>query len=306
MRIAIAGGSGFLGRSLTSALLSGGHHVQVLTRQTVRHAQKTPDGRIELVNWTPDGTLGPWATSCAGADIVINLAGESIGKRRWSATRKAELITSRLLPTRSLVSFIEGAVPPPSAFLSASAVGFYGNRGDETLTEDATEGRGFLADLAWRWEQEALNAESDTTRVVFLRTGMVLDTNDGALQKLIPPFKLFGGGPFGTGRQHVSWIHRDDWVSLVQWVIGSPGVRGPVNLTAPRPLTSAEFASALGRALHRPARMTIPAVVLKLVFGEMAEQLLLFSQRVIPARAQAGGFRFAFETIDEALGDLLQ
>ena len=305
MRIAIAGGSGFLGRSLTSALLSAGHHVQVLSRQTVRQAPKTRDGRIELVNWTPDGTLGPWATSCAGADIVINLAGESIGKRRWSAKRKAELITSRLLPTRSLVKFIDGAMPPPSAFLSGSAIGFYGNRGDETLTEDATEGRGFLAELAWRWEQEALNAESDTTRVVLLRTGMVLDTNEGALQKLIPPFKLFGGGPFGTGRQHVSWIHRDDWVSLVQWVICTPGVRGPVNLTAPRPLTSAEFAHALGRALRRPARMAMPSSLLKMVLGEMAEPLLLFSQRVIPERALKGGFRFAFDTLDAALGDLL-
>jgi hypothetical protein len=314
MRIIIAGGSGFLGRTLSSALLAAGHRVQILTRRPSLPAAKPqdggpiatmPDGRIEFVNWTPDGTLGPWATSCAGADAIINLAGESIGTARWTPARKAQLVESRLLATRSLVRFITESSLPPATFVSASAIGFYGDRGTETLTEDAQAGTDFLANLAASWEEEALLARGDTTRVVLLRTGIVLDPNDGALAKMLVPFRLFAGGPFSSGRQYMSWIHRDDWVSLARWALDTPDVRGPLNLTAPHPVTNAEFAHTLGRALRRPAVMPAPAFALKLALGEMAEPLLLFSQRVIPARALKGGFRFAFETIDAALEELL-
>jgi hypothetical protein len=337
MHLIIAGGSGFLGRALTSALLAAGHRVQILTRRPSRPAATTqnagpiatmPTERVEFVNWTPAGTLGPWITSCAGADAVINLAGESIGTARWSPTRKAQLVESRMLATRSLVRFTTADVNTrsrghrqaphagvetassetgqrPITFVSASAIGFYGNRGDETLTEDALAGTDFLATLAASWEEEALLARSDTTRVVLLRTGIVLDPNEGALQKMLLPFRLFAGGPFSSGRQYMSWIHRDDWVSLVRWALDTPEVHGPMNLTAPHPVTNADFAHALGRALHRPALFPVPSFVLKLALGEMAEPLLLFSQRVVPERALKGGFRFAFETIDAALGDLL-
>jgi hypothetical protein len=253
----------------------------------------------------PDGTAGPWAPSCAGADVVVNLAGESIAAGRWTSARKAQLRGSRLLATRSLACFVAEAEQPPATFISASAIGFYGNRGDETLTEDANAGNGFLAGLAVAWEHDALSVQGDRTRVVLLRTGIVLDPREGALVKMITPFQLFAGGPFGSGRQYVSWIHRDDWVSLVRWAIDTPDVRGPLNLTAPHPVTNAEFALSLGRALHRPARLPVPSFVLTLILGEMAGPLLLHSQRVMPARALSGGFRFAFETIDEALGDLL-
>jgi hypothetical protein len=337
MHLLIAGGSGFLGRALTSALLAAGHRVQVLTRRPSHPAAKpqdggpiakVPHGRIEFVTWTPDGSLGPWATSCAGADAVVNLAGESIGTARWTPARKAQLVESRMLATRSLVRFTTADVNTrsrghrqathagfeaassetgqrPATFVSASAIGFYGNRGDETLTEDAQAGTDFLATLAASWEDEALRAQSNTTRVVLLRTGIVLDPNEGALAKMLVPFRLFAGGPFSSGRQYMSWIHRDDWVSLVRRALDTPDVRGPLNLTAPHPVTNAEFAHALGRALRRPAVVPAPAFALKLALGEMAGPLLLFSQRVIPARALAGGFRFAFETIDAALEDLL-
>jgi len=337
MHIVIAGGSGFLGRALSAALLAGGHRVQILTRRaprpdaTARVAvppATTPDRRAEFVTWTPDGTLGPWAAACAGADVVINLAGESIGTARWTPARKAQLVESRMLATRSLVRFTTADVSTrsrnhrqeahagvetassevdqrPATFISASAIGFYGNSSDETLTEDARAGSDFLASLAASWEEEALRARSGTTRVVLLRTGIVLDPDEGALQKMLLPFKFFAGGPFGSGRQYMSWLHRDDWVSLVLWTIDAPDVRGPVNLTAPHPVTNREFARALGRALHRPALFPVPSFVLKLALGEMAQPLLLFSQRVVPDRALKGGFRFAFETIDAALGDLL-
>ncbi len=337
MHTVIAGGSGFLGRALSSALLSAGHRVQILTRragrppapaQAAAPIATTTHRPIEFVAWTPDGTLGPWARACAGANAVINLAGESIGTARWTPARKAQLVESRMLATRSLVRFTTADVNTnsrgdrhaahagvdtasseteqrPTTFISASAIGFYGNRGDETLTEDARAGSDFLASLAASWEEEALLARSDATRVVLLRTGIVLDPDEGALQKMLLPFKFFAGGPFGSGRQYMSWIHRDDWVSLVRWALDAPDVRGPVNLTAPLPVTNREFARALGRALHRPALFPVPSFVLKLALGEMAEPLLLFSQRVVPERALKGGFRFGFETIDAALGSLL-
>jgi hypothetical protein len=305
MRTVIAGGSGFLGKTLTDSLLAAGHRVQVLTRQPGHPAAPGADRQFERMTWTPDGTAGPWAPACAGADVVVNLAGESIAAGRWTSARKAQLRGSRLLATRSLARFVAEAEQPPATFISASAIGFYGDRGGDTLAEDAGPGQDFLAKLAAAWEHDALAAQGDRTRVVLLRTGIVLDPREGALSKMLTPFQLFAGGPFGSGRQYMSWIHRDDWVSLVRWAIDSPDVRGPVNVTAPHPVTNAEFALALGRALHRPALLPVPSFVLKLILGEMADPLLLFSQRVIPARARAGGFRFAFETIDAALGDLL-
>jgi uncharacterized protein len=306
MRLLIAGGSGFLGRALSSALLADGHRVQVLTRRPAATAPAAALRQPEPVHWMPDGTTGPWASACDGADIVINLAGESIGTARWTASRKARLLDSRLLATRSLVRFSAEAARPPSAFISASAIGYYGDRGDATLTEDEGPGPDFLASLAASWEREALAAQSETTRVVLLRTGIVLDPLEGALPQMLLPFRLFAGGPFGSGRQFMSWIHRDDWVSLVRWVVETPAVRGPVNLTAPNPVPNAVFARALGRALRRPALLPAPAAALKVILGEMAGPLLFFSQRVVPAKALAGGFRFAHPDLDEALVDLLR
>ena len=193
-----------------------------------------------------------------------------------------------------------------TALINASAIGYYGDRGDETLTEDAGPGRDFLAELGVEWEREALAAGQGGARVVLLRTGIVLDPREGALAKMLTPFRLSAGGPFGSGRQFMSWIHRDDWVSLARWAVETPGVRGPLNLTAPDPVTNADFARALGRALHRPAVVPAPGFALTLLLGEMAGPLLLHSQRVVPAKALAAGFRFAHPDLDEALADLLK
>jgi hypothetical protein len=305
MHVIIAGGSGFLGRALADALLAAGHRVQILTRQPARSGATS--ARVpELIPWTPDGTAsGPWASACSGADLIVNLAGESIAAGRWTAARKARLRDSRVLATRSIAQWFARAPKPPAALISASAVGYYGDRGSETLTEDAGPGRDFLAELGVEWEREALAAEKSGAHVVLLRTGIVLDPREGALAKMLTPFRLFAGGPFGSGRQYMSWIHRDDWVSLAKWAVETPAVRGPLNLTAPDPVPNADFARALGRALRRPALIPAPGLALKMILGEMAGPLLLSSQRAVPAKALAGGFRFAHAGLDEALADLL-
>ena len=305
MRIVIAGGSGFLGRALTDALSASGHFLQILTRQPASDLP-APSGNLQHIHWTPDGTAnGLWTSPCSGADVIVNLAGESIAAGRWTVARKARLRGSRIMATRSLARFIRDGEQPPAALVSASAIGYYGDRGGDVLAEDAGPGRDFLADLSAEWEREAQAAQGPRTRVVLLRTGIVLDPQEGALAKMLAPFRLYAGGPFGSGRQFMSWIHRDDWVSLAKWAIETPGMGGPLNLTAPNPVTNADFARALGRALDRPAIVPAPGFALKLILGEMAGPLLLYSQRVVPARALAGGFSFAHPELGEALASLL-
>ena len=255
--------------------------------------------------WTPNGSAGPWTTACGGIDAVINLAGASIGDGRWSPARKALLVQSRLDSTRSLVRFIAQATPPPAVFISSSAVGYYGDRADEELTEDAPAGTGFLAELCQQWEAAACEARTHATRVILVRTGIVLDRNAGALPRMLLAFKLFAGGPFGSGRQYMSWIHRDDWGRLVLWLLNPQAFDGPVNVTAPNPVTNATFARTLGRALGRPAFMPAPAFALELALGEMAGPLLLSSQRVLPARAMGAGFSFTYGRLEDALANLL-
>jgi uncharacterized protein (TIGR01777 family) len=257
------------------------------------------------VSWSPDGTVGPWAEACGRVDAVVNLAGESIATRRWSEARKRALVDSRLQSTRSLAGFVAQASPRPSVFVSSSAIGYYGDRGGEVLDEAAGPGDDFLAGLGVAWEAEARAVAGAATRVVLVRTGIVLDPHDGALAKMLPPFRFCAGGPFGSGRQYMSWIHRDDWVSLVRWCLATPDVSGPVNAVAPGAVTNREFARTLGRVLRRPAIAPVPGFVLKVVLGEMAGPLLLSSQRVAPAVAQRSGFTFAFPTLEEALGALL-
>jgi uncharacterized protein (TIGR01777 family) len=303
MRIVIAGGSGFLGRALSAALLEAGHDVVVLGRRASPRAGSLGPG-VTYAAWTPDGREGDWAASCAGAEAIVNLAGESLAARRWSESQKTVLLRSRIDSAESLVALISTMTPAPASFISSSAIGFYGDRGDEILTEDSPAGTGFLAELVRQWEQVAARAV-DLTRVVVVRSGLVLDPREGALSSMLLPFKLGLGGPFGSGKQYVSWIHRDDWVALVRWLIETPAVSGPVNATAPNPVPGAEFARTLGKALHRPAFMPAPSFALRLMLGEMADPLILTGQRVVPARATQAGFRFAFEDLGAALTDLL-
>jgi uncharacterized protein (TIGR01777 family) len=297
MRVVIAGGSGFLGRPLTTSLLPDQHEVVVLTRG--RSASIAAGARG--VPWDPNGESGSWAAAIEGVQVVVNLAGESIAGKRWTAAQKERIVESRVRATRSLVAAIGGAAAPPSVFVSGSAVGYYGPRGDEPATEETPAGHDFLAQLCERWEQEAMRAASGRTRVACVRTGIVLEKDGGALPEMLPPFRFGAGGRVGSGRQYWPWIHRDDWVALVRWVIDTPAAGGAINATGPRPVTNALFAQALGRAMHRPSFMPAPAFALKLLLGEMAEALLLSGQNALPAKATRGHFQFRYSTVDDAL-----
>ena len=279
MHIAIAGASGFLGRPLTQALAADGHDVVALPRGSTRGVD--------------------------GADVVINLAGESIAGHRWSPQQKQKILDSRVDTTRALVDAMHAAARRPRVFVSASAVGYYGPHGDEKITESTAPGDDFLARVCVAWESEAMRA-ADRTRVVCVRTGLVLECDGGALPQMLPPFWFGAGGPVGSGRQYWPWIHRADWIALVQWAIGNDAVDGPINATAPTPETNTAFASALGRALHRPAFMPAPAFALRLMLGEMADALLLSGQRAIPEKAERLGFRFQFTRLDDALSAIFR
>lgn len=294
MLIFLAGGSGFLGRALQSTLRDAGHDVRVLSRRASAPHQ---------VAWQPDGTAGAWTEALDGADIIINLAGENLAGGRWTEARKKRLRDSRILSTRSLVAAIQRMSRPPATFLSASGIGYYGPRGDTLVTEDTAPGDDFLAQLCVEWEREA-QAAANRTRVVLLRSGVVLHASDGALRQMLLPFKLGLGGRLGSGEQYFPWIHLDDWVGLVVSLATTDAARGAFNVTAPEPVTNAEFTRALGGALHRPTLIPVPALGLKVALGELADTLLT-GQRAIPARAQAFGYRFRFPRIDEALRDLL-
>lgn len=307
MRIVIAGGTGFLGQPLATALAAEGHAIVVLSRKgTPSGASHPPSpGSVALVQWNPDGTAGPWSRALEDAGAVINLAGESIAARRWSRAQKARIVDSRRGATNSLVAAIGSSRNPPRVFISASAIGYYGDRGEQILTEDSLPGTDFLANLAVEWERDALQAQGSQTRVALVRTGIVLDPHGGALARMVLPFKAFVGGPLGSGRQYMSWIHRGDWLALLRWMTTNDAVSGPVNATAPAPVTNAEFSKELGRALGRPSLLPAPAFALRLLLGEMADPLLLVSQRVLPARAESLGFQFSFPQLGPALNALL-
>jgi uncharacterized protein (TIGR01777 family) len=301
MNIVIAGGTGFLGRPLISALAASGHQITVLSRSA------SQDGAARTVAWTPDGSAGgSWPAVIDGSDAVINLAGESIAGKRWTAAQKSRIIESRIRATGSLVAAIERAARPPAVFVSGSAVGFYGPRQDQIVTEDAPAGRDFLADVCVRWEAEARRLDGTRTRLVYVRTGLVLERDGGALPQMLPPFWFGAGGPVGSGRQYWPWIHREDWIGLLQFLIATPAATGAVNATAPNPVTNREFAKALGRAIRRPAFMPAPGFALKLLLGEMADALLLSGQRAVPAKAERLGYTFRFKTLDDALRSLFK
>jgi uncharacterized protein (TIGR01777 family) len=289
MRIVVSGGSGFLGRALVARLRTE-HDVTVLTRR--------PRAAGDVL-WSADDGPGPWREAVAASDAVINLGGEPIAAGRWTRARKAAIRGSRVRATAALVGAVRAAAQPP-VLLSASAIGFYGARGDEPLTEDSPAGSDFLAMVCREWEAAAQQA-ADRTRVVLLRSGLVLAAEGGALPRIAWPFHFLAGGRLGSGRQYWSWIHRDDWVEMVRWAVAAPTVSGPVNLTAPEPVTNAEFVRALGAALHRPAVLPAPAFALRIALGEMANAMILSGQRVLPAKAQTNGFTFRYPTLRPAL-----
>jgi uncharacterized protein (TIGR01777 family) len=299
MRVVVTGGTGFLGRPLTIALRAAGQEVTVLTRR----ANGRSAGRE--VEWQPTGAVGSWVSELDGADVVINLAGESLADGRWTAARKQHLRNSRLNATRSIVGAIGRARRRPATFISGSAVGYYGPRGSEPVTESEPAGTDFLGTLARDWEAAALEAQGLGVRVVLLRTGLVLERDGGALQRLLLPFRLGVGGPLGSGEQYWPWIHREDWIAIVAWLLTNQSVTGPINATAPMPETNASFSKALAATLGRPCLFRVPAAVLRLAMGEMAA-VVLAGQRAVPAKLAGAKFSFAFPRLDNALAAILR
>jgi uncharacterized protein (TIGR01777 family) len=292
--IVIAGGTGLLGTALLEALRLDGHRVTVLTRRPTREND---------IRWSPGEGDVSWASTLNGADAVINLAGTSIANGRWTAARKASIHESRKRATGALVRAIAAAPQPPSVFLSASAVGYYGAGSDQPATETTPPGSDFLAGVCRDWEAIADQA-ANRSRVVLLRSGVVFARHGGALPQLALPFKLFAGGPAGTGRQFVSWIHLDDWVAMVKWALATPTIAGPLNVTAPAPVTNEELSRTIGRVLGRPSWLKAPSFALRLILGEMADALVLGGQRAIPEAARTHGFVFRYPTVESALKEI--
>lgn len=301
-RIAVSGASGFVGRALMPALTAAGHEVVPLVRSG--HGPGRDSGGGAGVRWDPaTGALD--GDRLDGLDAVVHLAGENIAAGRWTAARKQRIRDSRGPATLRLCQALARLPRPPRVLLAASAVGIYGDRGDEELDAQSAPGRGFLAEVAMEWEAGTAPLEQHGTRVVHLRIGMVLARGGGALGRMLLPFRLGLGGPLGSGRQWVSWIARPDLVAAIRFLLACDAARGAVECVAPEPVRSRDFARALGRALHRPAVLPVPAFALRLLFGEMADALLLSGQRVLPRRLQALGFQLATPRLDAALAAVL-
>jgi uncharacterized protein (TIGR01777 family) len=303
MKVIIAGGSGFIGSVLVDRLLAAGNHVVLLTRNPAKIAPPK-NKRLLPVGW--DGkTIGGWSEHLDGTGAVVNLSGENIAGGRWNNTRKKELRDSRLLPTRAIVQAISSVQHKPKVLVNASAIGYYGCPAVDSITEKNGKGDGFLAELCTQWEGEALKAEDNGVRVVLLRSGVVLDPSGGALKKMLLPFKLFAGGPLGSGKQWLSWIHRDDLVNIILHAIEKESIAHAVNATAPAPVTMDEFAKTLGAVMHRPSWMRVPSGMLKLALGEMSETVLK-GCRVIPEELKNNGFVFRYNNLTNALESFFQ
>lgn len=300
MKVGITGGTGYLGGHLVRRLLTRGHTPVVFTRDPEAARARVPAG-IALQAW--NATREPLSPAVLSTlDAVVHLAGESVASR-WSAAKKGRIVESRVVGTRQVVEGFQAANPRPRALLSGSAVGFYGHGGDDEITEDRAAGRGFLAEVGRTWEFEARGAAGPQTRLVLLRTGLPLSPNGGILKAMLPAWRLGLGAILGSGRQWMPWIHLEDWLGLALFALDTETVRGPLNLTAPHPARNAEFTRALARAVGRPAFLRAPEWLLR-AGGEQAREMLLASQRVVPARALDAGFAFRFPDLDSALADL--
>ncbi|KAB8312197.1 TIGR01777 family protein [Erwinia endophytica] len=296
MHILLTGGTGLIGRQLIPRLLQRGDHVSVVTRDVANARLKLGD-RVNVWSDLKRHDLD-------GIDAVINLAGEPIADKRWSEQQKQRLCESRWQITEQLATLINASRSPPSVFISGSATGYYGDRGEQLLTEDDTSSDEFTHRLCARWEALALMAENEKTRVCLLRTGLVLAKEGGALHKMKRPFKLGIGGPMGSGKQYLPWIHLDDMLNAILWLLENKHLYGPFNLVAPGAVRNEQFAAMLGHVLHRPAFMRTPAAVIKLMMGESAV-LVLSGQHLLPTRLVESGFSFRWAQLGQALEDVV-
>lgn len=301
MKVIVTGSTGLVGRALVRSLLEEGHSVTRLVRG---EAQEFRAPGTSSVRWDPSGgTID--AASLEGHDGAVHLAGESIAGGRWTEEKKRRIRDSRVEGTRLLSQTLAGLRDKPSVLVSASAIGFYGDRGDEVLTESSAPGDDFLSRVCREWEDETRAAAEAGVRVVNLRIGLVLSREGGALERMLTPFKLGAGGRIGSGEQYMSWVALDDLVGIIKRALSDESLSGPVNAVAPQPVTNAQFTKALGRALNRPTVLPVPAFAARLAFGEMADALLLSSARVEPRRLTDAGHSFAHPGIDGALRHVL-
>lgn len=295
MKILITGSTGLVGSALVSHLAAHGHRPLHMVRRPPRGADE--------IRWDIEaGTLDP--SSLEGLDAVVHLAGENIASGRWTEERKRRILQSRVLGTRLLARSLARLDTPPGVLVSVSAVGYYGDRGEEALDEESGPGTGFLAEVCRAWEAEAAPAAARGIRVVHPRLGMVLSARGGALDRMLPAFRAGFGGRIGSGRQYMSWIALDDLVGVILHAIGHDDLHGPVNTVSPHPVTNAEFTRVLASALGRPALMALPAFAARLAFGQMADELLLASARVSARKLERSGYRFRYPRLEEILGRL--
>jgi uncharacterized protein (TIGR01777 family) len=303
MKIIVTGGSGFIGKALIPRLVAEGHEVVLLTRNPPEARSKV-DQRVNFVQW--DGkTSDSWESHVDGADAVLNFAGEPLDAKRWSTGQKKRIIDSRVDATTAIVNAIRKASRRPSVLVNASGVGYYGPVETGEITEEHSRGSDFLSETTSQWETAARAAEPLGVRTVILRTAVVLGDGGGALRKLLIPFRLFVGGALGSGRQWFPWIHRDDLVGVILFVLQDKSVSGSVNAVAPESVTMKEFCSALGRVMHRPSWAPVPSFLLKMVLGEMSV-MVLTGQRAVPKALQRHEYTFKFPNLSSALSDILR
>ena len=301
MKVAVTGATGLVGGALCESLNRDGHQLVLLARRAEQAERGCPRARV--TSW--EATSGaPSPEFLEGLDAVVNLVGEPIAAGRWTKARKKAIRESRTMGTAHLVEALSRCQSRPRVLINSSAVGFYGDRGDEILEENSVPGAGFLASVCREWESQAEQASQLGIRVVLLRGGLVLSTRGGALPRILLPFKAFVGGPVGSGKQWMSWVHIDDEVDVIRYLIDQDSIRGPVHCTAPNPVTNREFSRNLGEVLRRPSFMPVPAFALRILFGEMADTLLE-GQRVVPRKLEAAGYRFRFPELRGALKDLI-
>lgn len=303
MHAIITGGTGLIGRALVSSLVADGHTATVLTRSPQRHQGSFGPG-VELVGWDSKSADG-WGHMVETADAIVNLAGEGIADGRWTPERKQRILQSRVDAGKAVTEAIRGATNRPEVLVQASAVGYYGPGDDTPLPESAPAGNDFLAQVCADWEASSAEVEALGVRRAIIRTGVVISTQGGAFPKLALPFKFFAGGPIGSGKQYFPWIHIDDQVRAIRFLMENNEANGPFNLAAPAPPTNKEFVQKLGKAMNRPALFPVPAFVLKIIFGEMST-VLLDGQRAVPAALEDAGFGFTYPEATEAAQDILR
>lgn len=299
MNIVIAGGTGLIGQRLLERCRNDGHDIAVLSR-----SHRPPSGSVQYLAWN-GRDAGPWTEALDAADAVVNLSGASVAGGRWTTRRKQIIRESRVHATRAIVEALTRASRRPRVLVNASGVGYYGSVIEDAVTESHPPGEDFLATVCREWEDEARRAVAAGVRVAMLRSGMVLDAEGGALSKLVLPFRFFIGGPLGSGRQWLPWIHHEDMVGAILHIIATPGLAGPVNITSPDAVRMKEFCAVLGRALRRPSWAPVPEFVLKVILGEMAG-IILTGQHAVPEKLVASGYRHRFASLEGALREVLQ